>query len=140
MKKRSRLFLIVAMISIFSLSTLSPISADTNGDSGSQSLMFEFTVFSAAYGYLIQKYSPIAKWKNEIEKLAQDQHSLESLMEISTDPIEVQRAQEAIDKAEGEKVVIKKKMSRFKKWFYPAATVVGTAGIFLIEHLLRGSN
>ena len=139
MKKGNRLFLIIAMILAFSVSNLSPVFADMNSDLETQNLMPHFTLFSIGYGYLVQKYSPIYKWENEIDKLTEDQRFLERWMLINTDSTEVQRVQKLIEKAEKEKIVVKKKMTRFKRWFYPVATLVGTGGIFLIEKLFRGS-
>lgn len=139
MKKGSRFFLIIAMILVFSVVNLSPVFADTNSDPGTQNLMPQFTLFSIGYGYLVQKYSPISKWESNIDKLTEDQRFLERWMLINTDPTEVQRIQKLIEKAEKEKTVVKKKMTRFKRWFYPVVTLVGTGGIFLIERLLGES-
>ena len=139
MKKGNQLFLITALILAFSIATLSPVFADMNGDHETRNLGPQFTLFSIGYGYLVQKYSPISEWENEIDKLTEDQRFLERWMLISTNTTEIQRAQALIEKAEGEKIVIKKKMTRFKRWFYPVVTLVGTGGIFLIERLLGGS-
>lgn len=140
MKKGNRLFLIIAMIFAFSVANLAPIFADMNSDLETQNLMPQFTLFSIGYGYLVQKYSPISKWENEIDKLTEDQRFLERWMLINTDPTEVQRLQKLITEAEKEKTLVKKKMTRFKRWFYPVVTLVGTGGIFLIERLFGESN
>ena len=139
MKKGNRLFLIIAMIFAFSVANLSPIFADMNSDLETQNLMPQFTLFSIGYGYLVQKYSPISKWENEIDKLTEDQRFLERWMLINTDPTEVQRLQKLIAEAKKEKTLAKKKMTRFKRWFYPVVTLVGTGGIFLIERLFGES-
>ena len=139
MKKGNRLFLIIAMIFAFSVMSLSPVFADLNSDLETQNLMPQFTLFSIGYGYLVQKYSPIPKWESEIDKLTEDQRFLERWMLINTDPTEIQRIQELIEKVEREKTVVKKKKTRFKRWFYPVVTLVGTGGIFLIEKLLGES-
>ena len=139
MKKGSRLFLIIAMIFAFSVANLSPVFADMNGDFKTQNLMPQFTLFSIGYGYLVQKYSPISKWENEIDKLTEDQRFLERWMLINTDPTEVQRLQKLIAETEKEKTLVKKRMTRFKRWFYPVVTLVGTGGIFLIERLFGKS-
>ena len=139
MKKGNRLFLIIAMIFAFSVANLVPIFADMNSDLETQNLMPQFTLFSIGYGYLVQKYSPISKWENEIDKLTEDQRFLERWMLINTDPTEVQRLQKLITEVEKEKTLVKKKMTRFKRWFYPVVTLVGTGGIFLIERLFGES-
>jgi hypothetical protein len=139
MKKGSRLFLIIAMIFAFSVVNLSPAFADMNSDLETQNLMPQFTLFAIGYGYLVQKYSPISTWENEIDTLTEDQRFLERWMLINTDPTEVQRIQKLIEEAEQEKILVKKKMTRFKRWFYPVVTLVGTGGIFLIERLFGES-
>ena len=139
MKKGNRFFLIIAIIFTFSVANLSPVFADMNSDLGTQSLMPQFTLFSIGYGYLVQKYSPISKWENQIDKLTEDQHFLERWMLINTESTEIRRIQKLIEETKKEKTLVKKKMTRFKRWFYPVVTLVGTGGILLIERLFRES-
>lgn len=139
MKKGTQFFLIFAMILVFLVTNLSVVFADMNNDFKTQNLMPQFTLFSIGYGYLVQKYSPISKWENEIDELTADQRFLERWMLINTDPTEAQRVQKLIENAEKEKTTLKKKTTRFKRWFYPVVTLVGTGGIFLIDRLFGES-
>lgn len=139
MKKGSWLFLIIAMILVFSIANLAPVFANANSDLETRNLMPQFTLFSIGYGYLVQKYSPISEWENQIDKLTEDQRFLERWMLINTDSTEIQRVQKLIEEAEKEKTLVKKKMTRFKRWFYPAVTLVGTGSLFLIERLFGES-
>ncbi len=139
MKKGNRFFLIIVMIFAFLVSNHSPVFAGMNNDLETRNLMPQFTLFSIGYGYLVQKYTPISKWENQIDKLTEDQRFLERWMLINTDSTEVQRVQKLIEEAEKEKILVKKKMTRFKRWFYPVVTLVGTGGIFLIESFFGAS-
>ena len=124
MKKICGLGLVSALILlILSLATILPVfaaPADSNGNTSGQGLMPQFTLFSIGYGYLVQKFSPIPKWENEIDTLTEDQRFIERWMLLNTDPEGVQRAQQLLEKTQEKKAVIQKKLSRFKRWFYPA--------------------
>lgn len=106
MKKGSWLFLIIAMILVFSIANLAPVFANANSDLETRNLMPQFTLFSIGYGYLVQKYSPISEWENQIDKLTEDQRFLERWMLINTDSTEIQRVQKLIEEAEKEKTLV----------------------------------
>ena len=96
MKKTCGLGLVSALILlVLYLATVSPVfaaPADSNGNTSGQGLMPQFTLFSIGYGYLVQRFSPILKWENEIDKLTKDQRFIERWMLLNTDTEAAQRA------------------------------------------------
>lgn len=137
MKNDIRIICISVLILAVSLAAATTARANFNDAAANRTP--HFFLFSLGYGYLVQELSPISEWEAEIQRLTADEIFIERWVSLNADPGSVQRGQVLLEKTRNQRAVTQQKLSRFKRWFYPAVTLIGTGGLFLLNWILGGS-
>lgn len=137
MKRDRGIICISVLILAVLFTTVTTARSDFNDDAANRTPHFFF--FSLGYGYLVQKLSPISEWEAEVQRLTEDEIFIERWVLLNTDSASVQRGQVLLEKTRNQRAVTQQKLSRFKRWFYPAVTLIGTGGLLLLNWVLGGS-
>lgn len=90
-----------------------------------------------AVGYYL---TPLDDWQAKIHKLQQDELFVQRWMLLNDDPASLEKGERAIENIQKERETLEKKRNRFRLWYYPAITIVGTGVLMLAGWIFGGSS
>ncbi|MXV83376.1 hypothetical protein F4X88_21655 [Candidatus Poribacteria bacterium] len=84
--------------------------------------------------------TPLDDWQAKIHKLEQDELFVQRWMLLNDEPASLEKGKRALENIRKERETIKKKRNRFRLWYYPTITIVGTGVLMLAGWIFGGSS